>query len=144
MMDPSLTKISVGSNESYGIKNPTAYFPDRIIERYIKQLGVGASAVQEYKKERDKGFTEEAAAQNLFVRAVRAVEYEENKQRFLNIVIFYNLCIQAMASSNDSSSNFIGLLFVGTLMKTGIALIFFYIFAWVTDKMNVNLQRYSI
>lgn len=79
---------------NHQINNPTGYSPNKIVKNYVATLSVfGRSVDQEFATERAKGFSKQAAAQNLFTRAVRAHEYPANLGKLwfaLNLWSLYN------------------------------------------------------
>lgn len=121
------------------INNPTCYNPDAIIGKYVVALGSSANA--EFAVETTLGHTNQVAAQNLFVRAVRAVEYEENKEKLHKLVLCYSL-YEGMTKSNNLVEFVVGCYF-GYLFRTLFVEIGFAMFTSVTDNLGINVQ-YSI
>lgn len=94
--------IKIG-NKDCMINNSTRYVPNEILGKYMVQLGTHANAKNEYRAEKAKVKKEgvvvgkreikKLAAQRLFERAVRGVEYQENKLKICNALSFFSHCI---------------------------------------------------
>lgn len=131
--------INVGG-VNYPVNNSTTYYPDAIIGKYVVELGT--SVAQEFASEQAKGFTQQAAAQNLFVRAVRTVEYEDNKNRILNFVYLWTFFENRALLASSLPGYVLGSL-LGSWVQGLMVTFAFWCFTSVTDALDINVQ-YSI
>lgn len=136
------------NGQNIQIVNPTRYNPDNIVACYVEKKG---TTVKEAMQE--TGLIDQAAAQDLFVRAVRSKESEGYREKLLNICTLYifvkNLGSIGSTQEVDGTSVTVGpmdyiisssleKLFVGFLVDLA-----YHCIIGCTDSIGINIQ-YSI
>lgn len=131
------------NNKNYILNNPTCYDAASIMKRYAAMNHTTVANM--FADEKARVTSGKVAAQNLFVRAVRGVEYERNKNVVLNLAICYFIkgCIFDSSINNVPLPLLIPCALMAYLLCRVSAELGFWFFTGITDKMNINIQ-YSI
>lgn len=132
------------NTKNYVIKNTTLYDPTEVVSKFLNGQLMSCDKASEIRIVEGFG-GRELAAQDLFVRAVRAVEKERNENLMIKIMVPYSFLLVTLYNTSLVSPFWL------SLLQTVVTSVLFYLFnllllkglAELADYFEINIQ-YSI